>query len=52
MIRNIALNASFCAAGRGGSVTMELVLEMARVEYRKLELPVNDADFRLEGASA
>jgi hypothetical protein len=52
MIRNIALNASFCAAGRGGSVTMELVLEMARVEYRKLELPVNDADFRLEGVSA
>jgi hypothetical protein len=52
MIRNIALNASFCAAGRGGSVTMELVLDMARVEYRKLELPVNDADFRLEGVSA
>ena len=51
MIRNIALNASFCAAGRGGSVTMELVLEMARVEYRKLELPVNDADFRLEAVS-
>jgi hypothetical protein len=51
MIRNIALNAAFCAAGRGGSVTMDLVLEMARVEFRKLELPVNDAEFRLEAAA-
>ncbi len=47
MIRNIALNAAFCAAGRGSKVTMELVLEMARVEFRKLELPINEADFRV-----
>ncbi len=46
MIRNIALNAAYCAAGRQSNVTTELVLEMARVEFRKLELPVNDADFR------
>jgi hypothetical protein len=48
MIRNIALNAAFCAAGRGTGVTMDLVLEMARIEFRKVERPVNDADFRLE----
>jgi hypothetical protein len=46
MIRNIALNAAFCAAGRNGPVTMDLVLEMARVEFRKQELPVSEADFR------
>ncbi|MGZ4215247.1 MAG: ATP-binding protein [Solirubrobacteraceae bacterium] len=48
MIRNIALNAAFCAAGRGTGVTMELVLEMARIEFRKIEKPVSDADFKLE----
>jgi hypothetical protein len=47
MIRNIALNAAYCAAGRGSKVTMELVLEMARVEFRKLELPINEANFRV-----
>ncbi len=46
MIRNIALNAAFCAAGRQTPVTTELILEMARVEFRKLQLPVSDADFR------
>ena len=30
---------------------MDLVLEMARVEFRKLELPVNDADFRVEAVA-
>lgn len=47
MIRNIALNAAFCAAGRGGPVTMAIVLEMARSEFKKLELPINESDFRL-----
>jgi SpoVK/Ycf46/Vps4 family AAA+-type ATPase len=46
MIRNIAFNSAFCAAGRGVPVTTELVLEMARVEFRKLQLPVSDADSR------
>ena len=32
-------------------VTMDLVLEMARVEFRKHGLPVNDADFRLEAVA-
>jgi SpoVK/Ycf46/Vps4 family AAA+-type ATPase len=45
MIRNIALNAAFCAAGRDIPVTTALVLEMARAEFRKLRLPVSDADF-------
>ncbi|BDE11150.1 MULTISPECIES: ATP-binding protein [Mycobacterium] len=52
MIRNIAINAAFCAAGQGTRVGMELVLEMARIEFRKLERHVNDADFRIEGAPA
>ena len=52
MIRNIALNAAFCAAGRQTPVTTELVLEMARVEFRKLRLPVSDADFRVRGNGA
>ena len=51
MIRNIALNAAFCAAGRGTKVTMELVLEMARIEFRKVERHVNDADFTIEAAT-
>jgi len=49
MIRNIALNAAFCAAGRQTPVTTELVLEMARTEFRKLRLPVRDADFLVPG---
>jgi len=52
MIRNIALNAAFCAAGRDSKVTMEIVLEMARAEFRKLELPINEADFGLEPVAA
>jgi hypothetical protein len=51
MIRNIALNAAFCAAGRGTQVTMELVLEMARIEFRKLERHINDADFKVEAVT-
>lgn len=46
MIRNIALNAAYCAAGSEQPVTMNLVLEMAQVEFQKLQLPVADSDFR------
>jgi hypothetical protein len=46
-IHNIALNAAFLAAQAGTNVTMALVLEAARTEFRKLEKPVNEADFRL-----
>jgi hypothetical protein len=52
MIRNIALGSAFCAAGRGSLVTTDLVLEMAKVEFRKLELPINDAEFEAAQATA
>lgn len=45
-ISNIALNAAFLAARTGGRITMPLVLEAARNEFRKMERPVNEGDFR------
>jgi ATPase family associated with various cellular activities (AAA) len=45
-IHNIALNAAFLAAQAGSPVTMQLILEAARNEFRKLEKPINEADFR------
>jgi hypothetical protein len=44
MIHNIALNAAFAAAHAGGDVTMPLLLDAARSEFSKLELPVPDRD--------
>jgi len=44
-VSNIALRAAFLAAGRREPVTMDIVLEAARGEFRKLERPVNDVDF-------
>ena len=50
-IHNIALNAAFLAAQGGSRVIMPLVLEAARTEFRKLEKPINETDFRwLEAA--
>jgi hypothetical protein len=50
-IHNVALNAAFAAAASGGEVTMPLLLDAARTELRKLDKPVNEADFRwLESA--
>jgi hypothetical protein len=48
----IALNAAFQAAQAGGPVTMPMVLNAARIEFRKLGRPVNEADFRWQGAVA
>jgi hypothetical protein len=48
----IALNAAFQAARAGGPVTMPMVLNAARIEYRKLGRPVNEADFRSREAAA
>ena len=48
-IHNIVLNAAFLAAQEGTPVTMPLVLSAARTEFRKLERPVNEADFRWGG---
>jgi hypothetical protein len=46
-IHNIALNAAFLAAQSDGAVNMSLLFEAARTEFRKLDRPVNEADFRL-----
>jgi ATP-dependent 26S proteasome regulatory subunit len=48
-IHNIALNAAFLAARAGAAVTMPLILEAARAEFRKLERPINEMDFRWSG---
>lgn len=45
-IHNIALNAAFLAAQKGTGVTMPLVLQSARAEFRKLDRPINEVDFR------
>jgi hypothetical protein len=45
-IRNIALAAAFLAAERDEAVTMQHVLEGARLEYGKLEKPLADAETR------
>jgi hypothetical protein len=50
-IHNIALNAAFLAAQSGGPVTMQLVLDAARTELRKLDRPIVEADFRLQAAA-
>ena len=50
-ISNIALNAAFLAAQSGSRVTMPIVLEAARNEFRKMDRPINETDFRwLESA--
>jgi ATPase family protein associated with various cellular activities (AAA)/winged helix domain-containing protein len=46
-IHNVAVNATFqAAAADHASVTPQAVLDAARLEYKKLGLPINDADFR------
>ncbi len=48
-IHNIALSAAFLAAqaGPGSKVSMPFVLEAVRTEFRKLERPINEPDFRM-----
>ena len=46
-IHNIALNAAFLAAAAGTPVTMQFVLDAARMEFRKQNRPIIEADFRL-----
>jgi hypothetical protein len=48
----IALNAAFGAAHAGTPVTMPLVLEAARIEFRKLGRPINQNDFLWNPAPA
>ena len=45
-IHIIALNAAFLAARLGTPVTMEIVSEAARAEFRKLDRPINEAEFQ------
>jgi hypothetical protein len=45
-IHNIALNAAFLAAHAGTRVTMPLIFEAVRTEFRKLDRPLNENDFR------
>ncbi len=45
-IHNIALNAAFLAATASTAITMPLVLAAARTEFRKLNRPINESDFR------
>jgi SpoVK/Ycf46/Vps4 family AAA+-type ATPase len=45
-IHSVALNAAFAAAHAGQRVTMQTILDAARQELRKLDKPVNEADFR------
>lgn len=45
-IHSIALNAAFLAARANSALTMTLIMEAARAEFRKNERPINEADFR------
>jgi hypothetical protein len=45
-IHGIAINAAFMAAAAGTPVTMDVLLDACRIELRKLDRPVNEADFR------
>ena len=45
-IQNIAINAAFLAARAGGRVTMPQIAEAARDEFQKLNMPVNEPEFR------
>jgi hypothetical protein len=44
-IHNIVLNAAFMAAAMGTPVKMPLVLDALRIEFDKLERPINEAEF-------
>lgn len=46
-IHNIALNAAFLAAAANTPVTMQLVLDAARTEFKKSEKPVIEGNFRV-----
>jgi hypothetical protein len=46
-IHSIALNAAFLAAKDAVPVSMPLMLEAARSEFRKLDKPINETEFRV-----
>jgi hypothetical protein len=46
-IQSIAINAAFLATAKEPQlVTMPVVLDAARVEFRKLERPISEAEFK------
>jgi len=45
-IHSIALNAAFLAAQNDEYVTMNHVMQAVRTEFRKLDKPINEAEFR------
>ena len=45
-IHGVVLNAAFLAAREGAPVGMPVLLEAIKNEFRKLEKPINEADFR------
>jgi hypothetical protein len=45
-IQSVAMNTAFRAASENRKVSMELILGCARAELTKLDMPVNEADFR------
>ena len=51
-IHNVALNAAFLAARAGEPVSMTQILDAARSEFRKLEKPINESDFRYRRPTA
>ena len=51
-IQSMALTAAFMAAQARTPVTMPLLLDAGRMELRKLDRPVNEADFRWTDATA
>lgn len=48
-IHNVALNAAFLAAQEGGAITMPQLLNATRIEFKKLERPAKESDFRWQG---
>jgi hypothetical protein len=52
MIRNVALNAAFLAASAGVPIGMRHVLDAARTEFQKLELPIPERDFAWDEETA
>jgi len=48
-IHNVALNAAFLAAQGDGVVSMPLLLSATRTEFKKLERPAKESDFRWFG---
>ena len=46
-IHNIALNAAFLAAQANTVIAMPLVIAAVRTEFKKLDRPISEADFRL-----